>query len=1055
MPKWGLSLSGGYALVLATGEGGRIRCGQIRLSAMSLDAIGQSRRTFLHRLTGLGIAVSALPPGWRAFGAEAARLPELALTFPGPWQFALPKSWIILVSDQQLEDLQDPDREVDLSVSSTPQLTTLRKVCEGAKAQGARTVILAFDEFWTQYRKRQGGKARQLLPDTDGYIQRLVKISQTLKAYGLGLELSLLSPLEIGRGYQEKTGESGRWVQYREGYRDPATGQFCVSLWEQRRWTNNKGSILVKRTGVRLFAFREERIGGTDFYWVDPAGIVELKASPEMEVDESAQPSTDARRLTVRGRGETQVGGLDRVLVVVSYATPEMDYFSPQARPFLEDLVRRYHAAGVPLNGLYADEMHIQQDWGYYSHHDEGQFTFRYLTSHMQARYAELFGAEFKDFDKYMVYFTYAQHGFLPTLEARAPAQHVLGRSAEEVQRTFLLRRRYYELLEGSVVELFAGAKQFAEKTYGHELEARAHATWAESPTCDAWRTGSQPGVPRRYEYTPDFWWSNTVHQAASACDDYFAWNDFLTGGGNDHAEGGWSDRDYFGIALACSTGILNRTPYAYAIAWGMPNEAVQRHQAVCDAYGASASAWFQAVQDSQHRDTDVLMLYPLSLVACEERFGSWMVQYGYANYVTSRKLLEYGRVVGQASRLPPAPGPSNPGETPGVAGGTPAPLPEQGWIEMAGRKFGTIAVLFEPLPPPGLLDLLAQFAEAGGKVIWSGPPPRVDLSGKAVLAQWKKLFGVKALRFNLEGHGAGGWQVQFRGPLGKVPPQAILTDFLVDYIYPVEPGAGSEVIARVGPDVVGLDRKMAKTGRATYLGFRPRDDQSASLGVEARSWFEILLALGAYPASSPGAVTNDNPDAVSRTTPYVACRFPNGAVSIAAHYRTHVEAWPGGFHRDAKQDEEALARNPLPSAALELRDLRVNGRRVSYDGELAVAFRVEEGVLVAFAGYKCRRIVVDGREFAFASAPVALAAWAPVLPQRRVRDGASMEIWVQGEADMSLPLPSGVTGGELYLQGAKLGSFGDKVACECAGGLLRFKTLNAWGQQRLFFVAA
>ena len=199
-------------------------------------------------------------------GAEASTLPEQALTFPGPWQFALPKSWIILVSDQQLEDLQDPDREVDLSMSSTPHLTTLRKVCEEAKARGARTLILAFDEFWTQYRKGQGGKPRQLLPDTEGYIQRLAKISQTLKTYGLGLELSLLSPLEIGRGYQEKTGESGRWVQYREGYRDPATGQFTVSLWEQRRWTNNKGSILLKRTGVRLFAFREERIGGTDFY---------------------------------------------------------------------------------------------------------------------------------------------------------------------------------------------------------------------------------------------------------------------------------------------------------------------------------------------------------------------------------------------------------------------------------------------------------------------------------------------------------------------------------------------------------------------------------------------------------------------------------------------------------------------------------------------------------------------------------------------------------------------------------------------------------------------
>ena len=100
--------------------------------------------------------------------------------------------------------------------------------------------------------------------------------------------------------------------------------------------------------------------------------------------------------------------------MVVSYATPEMDYFSPQARPFLEGLVEQYHAAGVPLNGLYADEMHIQQDWGYGSHHDEGQFTFRYLTPNMAARFAELYGAEFKDFEKYP--------GLLRLRPARIPA---------------------------------------------------------------------------------------------------------------------------------------------------------------------------------------------------------------------------------------------------------------------------------------------------------------------------------------------------------------------------------------------------------------------------------------------------------------------------------------------------------------------------------------------------------------------------------------------------------------------------------------------------------
>jgi hypothetical protein len=995
----------------------------MRVKARWLFGSALSRREFLRRAGGLGLGISAIPFPDRLRAAETARLPELALTFPGPWQFMLPKGGIILVSDQQLEDLQDPDQELDLSVSSTPNLTTLRKICAGAKAQGAHTIILAFDEFWSQYRKGQGGKPRQFLPDTEGYLQRLARISQTFKSYGLGLELSLLSPLEIGRGYEQKTGESGRWVQYREGYRDPKTGKFTVSLWEQRRWTNNKGTIALKRTGMRIFAFREQRVDGTSFYKVDPAQIVELKSAPEIDVDDSAQTITQARRLTARGLGETDLGPLDRVLVVVSYATPEMDYFSPNALPFLRGLIERYYDAGVPLNGLYADEMHIQQDWGYGSHHDEGEFTFRYLTPNLANRFAELYGAEFKDLEKYLVYFCYAQHGFMPTLEARLPAQHVLGEGTDDIHRTWLLRRRYYELLEGTVVSLFATAKEFAEQEYGHELEARAHATWAQSPTIDFWQSGTQRMAPRQYEYTPEFLWSNTVQQAAAACSDYFAWNDFLTGGGNDHAEGGWSDRDYYGIALACSTGILNRTPYAYAAAWGMPNEALRRHQAVCDAFGASASPWFQAVQDSQHRDTDVLMLYPMSLVACEERFGSWMVQYAYANYVTPRRLLQHGRV--QAD----------------------------GYIEMAGRRFRTLAVLFEPLPPPELLKFLQQFADNGGTVIWSGPPPRVDLAGQPVLGRWQKIFGVKDLKFGVEGHFAGGWPVEFMGRLAKVPPQIILTDFLVDLVCPVEPEPGIDTVAKIGRKLVGTHRATAKDGSLTFLGFRPRDDQSASLGQEARTWFEILFALGAYPKTGAGA-SNDNPSVVSRTTPYVACRFPNGTTAVAAHYRSHEENWPGGFHRDAKQDEEILAKNPLPPAALNLKDFSVNGHQVSFDGDLVVAYRLDDrALLTAFAGYNCRKILIDSREFVFASQPVSLAAWAPVLPARRVPGGAILEAWVQGEADMSLPLPLGVEKGELYSQGGQVGSFGEKVQCECAGGMLHFKARNDWGQRHLFFV--
>ena len=118
------------------------------------------------------------------------------------------------------------------------------------------------------------------------------------------------------------------------------------------------------------------------------------------------------------------------------------------------------------------------------------------------------------------------------------------------------------------------------------------------------------------------------------------------------------------------------------------------------------------AVQDMQHRDVDVLMLYPLDLTAVEERFGSWMTQYPYANYVTQAKLLEQGRVAGGA-------------------------------IELAGRRFTTLAATFEPFPSQRLLDMMRNLVEQGGRVVWSGPPPVLTDEGDDALDSWSALFGV------------------------------------------------------------------------------------------------------------------------------------------------------------------------------------------------------------------------------------------------------------------------------------------------------------------------
>lgn len=979
-----------------------------------------SRRVFGLRVVGIGTAAALGRVGVLESATAPAAPPDPMIVVPSERR---PKPGLILVSDQQLLDLQDPDKKVDVSLGPTPRLVTLRQICEQAQSGRGTTVVLAFDEFWTQYRPGQKGKPRTLTPDSDAYVECLSKIGKTLGDHGLGLELSLLSPLEIGAAYAKATGESGQWVQYREGYRDPRTGRFGVSLWEQLHWTNNKGMVPLRRTGIGAYAFRERRVGSGRYYHVSPSSIVRLERPLAVE---EGEPDGPRRWLLVRGEGEASLGPLDRVLVVVRYQTPEMDYFSDRALPFLKGLVDKYRQAGIALHGLYSDEVHIQQDWGYDAHHDAGQLALRYLTPNLAKTFAARHGAEFADLEKHLVYFAYGQHGFHPTLEAHRPALHTLGPDADGVARTALLRRWYFDLLDRTVVDLFVAAKKHAEAAFGRPLEATAHATWAESPTIDFWDPGeSRASInPIKYEYTPNFIWSNTVHQAASACDDYFRWGEFLTGGGTDHAEGGWSDRNYHGLALACGLGVANpNRQRAYAAGWGWPAEVGERYAALQAAYGAGGHPAFEAIAEGAHREIEVLMLYPLSLVAWEERFGSWMVQYGYANPVTPEVLLKQGKVA------------------------------SDGAIELGGRRFTTVCALFEPLPPAGLLSMLEQFVERGGRLVWSGPPPRLDLDGQNVLARWRRLVGAVDGDFGREGQMAAGGTIAFAGALAAVPAQAVLTDLLVDLTYPVAPAEGAEVVATLAGRPVGLHRRLGK-GTVTFLGFRPRDDQSASLGAESRTWFETLRALGAYPRSRPDAPADDNPAVVSRTSPWLATRFPNGAIALAVHYRSHVESWSGGFNRDPAADRAALERNPLPSDSLALDDLPVAGHRVGYRGHRVLMFRVDDkGRLLAFGGYQTQGIRIDGREHRLADRPVDFLAFAPVPESSRVPGGAVMTVWAPGDAEVRVPLPDGPTSPRVFGEGAHAGAPGAEVPVRVENGQLVLKGSGGRRAELLYVV--
>jgi len=962
------------------------------------------------------------------------RAPENVYTgdlmrFPGPYGFWQGKAGIILVTDDELETLAtDPDKEIDLSLTFDKHQDSLRKLCERAQAAGQRTLLLSFDHFFKQYRPGTD-KPRRLMPDMDQYIERIAKVSKFAAGYGLAMELSLLSPLEIGPGYRQRTGESGLWMHYRKGLRDPQTGAFSVQLWRQQQWCNNKGPVAIEDAGVRVFAFRERAVGGTPYLAVDPAGVAEVSEGVQVEAFEgTTQQHGDFRsqRIRVFGKGHTDVGPLDRVLVVQQYRTPEMDYFSDKALPFLKDLADRYVGAGVRFNALYSDEMHIQQDWSYFNHHDNGEFAVRYVSEGFRKRFAQRYGKEYEDFAKYLVYFCSGQEEARDDLQAKAGLSHVFGPAPEDIRRTALFRARYYRMLQDDVVDLFVEAKHYLEGKLGYRLESRAHATWAESPTIDKWETGQDRHARNQYEYTSNFVWSDTVHQAAAACHDYFKWGEFLTGTGNDHAECGWLDRDYYGLALGCSTGIVNEIPYSYAAHWGSPNEVSARRSWLQTAYGDAGSAAHGMVQGMVHRDVQVLMLYPLDLVSVDERFGSWMTQYGYANYLTTAKLLEMGTV-------------------------------RDGAVEVAGRRFTTLVALFEPHPPKALLTAMRELTDQGGRVVWSSTPPLLDWEGDNCLAEWQDLFGVDYAATTAPGWIAPGRRATFEGALAGVEPQTILTDLLVDHVYAVAPRAGVSVVARVAKKSAGTQRTTPRGGSLTFLGFRPRDDQSQSLGYDERTWFDVLSKLGVYPPTGKFADVNDNTEVLSRTGDYLCCRFPNGAISIAPHLRTYEENWPGGFGRRKEEDKRALAENPPPPREIKLTDFKAGGHTVTYDGHGPVTFRVNgAGELIGFSGHQCSEITVDGRTWKMADHRMNTVSWAPVPPECRVDRGAvaALRLTTDAPCEIRVPaagLPDKV---EAVLQGAQLGSRGQAVESRRDGDALLIK-MPPYHEGGMVFVVA
>ena len=309
---------------------------------------------------------------------------------------------------------------------------------------------------------------------------------EAAKKYGMTFEASILSPLDVGGGWIKQSDETGFTYQYLETDVKP-DGSYCADMRCQRQWNNNKGPIHPIPYKVLAFAFNEERVGDTPYFYVDENAIVDISETASYAIEaEKTTTSTDGYAtcpMTISGKWDAPTA--NRVLCVMVYRMPELDYFAPSALEFTKKVMDDHNAAGITYEGFYSDEMHIQFDWDLERHFGETEINTRYLTPAFMKAYADRYGEKYLDFPKYLIYMAYHQHDFLPGEEGKENAQHVFGKAPQDIANTWLFRNRYFELLQRTVVDLSKEAKDYAESLWGGPIMTRAHATWQESPTCD------------------------------------------------------------------------------------------------------------------------------------------------------------------------------------------------------------------------------------------------------------------------------------------------------------------------------------------------------------------------------------------------------------------------------------------------------------------------------------------------------------------------------------------------------------------------------------------
>ena len=119
------------------------------------------------------------------------------------------------------------------------------------------------------------------------------------------------------------------------------------------------------------------------------------------------------------------------------------------------------------------------------------------------------------------------------------------------------------------------------------------------------------------------------------------------------------------------------------------------------------------------------------------------------------------------------------------------------------------------------------------------------------------------------------------------------------------------------------------------------------------------------------------------------------------------------------------MADNPVPGDKIVLNNLKIAGQKITYRGRHALTWRTDrEGRLLAFAGFGCTGIRVNGTAIRWSSQPLDIA-WHPIEAGEGV-DGLQplYRVWASQEGKVRFPLGLDDPAGLEVWKGAHLPSF-------------------------------